>query len=297
MKKFLFLFLIPFVITESVWADEVVEAEAEQQAEETEKSPLVLAVRRIGLELSKTDVTNAAEYANSSVQALKATSQDYIKGIFDVALEYSKDKFTWNNGLFMEYGQTTLKPYNAPETTSENADKITFSSDLSYACWTFSNLKFGPTIREAYDTEFVTNPNTKRQNILRSSAGIALFDNSVLKSLYLTGVHEYDATYYSGANNKFGAEIGWRLEYDIREGVKFSSNGYYREYFGYSYYIAEDLARELGTVFRLDTNLWGNFSMGPYVQYNLAKSRGAEHYGSNLLVGISFNYITDFNLL
>ena len=112
---------------------------------------LKLSVRRIGLDWSKTQVQNAAEYQDSPVAALNATSQDYIKGVFDTILEFTKNKFKWDNSLVMEYGKTTLKPYNAPATTDENADKILYSSDLSYSCWEFAGLKFGPTVRAAYD--------------------------------------------------------------------------------------------------------------------------------------------------
>lgn len=267
------------------------------QVAETPVSKLDLAIRRIGLELSKTQVRNAAEYADSPVSALNASSQDYIKGVFDTALEYSRNKFRWDNSLFMEYGKTTLKPYNAPATTDENADKILYSSDLTYACWDFEGLKFGPTVRGAYDTQFEDNPDAPRQNILRSSAGISLFDHKILKSLYLTGVYEYDFTYAHAQTSKTAAEFGWRVEYNIREGVKLSTNGYYREYLSYSNYIATDLERDLSAVMRLDTNLWGSFTMGPYIQYRLAKARGADVYGSNMMIGVSFNYITKFHLM
>lgn len=261
-----------------------------------DNSKLQLSVRRIGLDWSKTQVRNSEEYQDSPVSALNATSQDYIKGVFDTILEYTKNKFKWDNSLFMEYGKTTLKPYNAPATTDENADKILYSSDLSYACWDFSGLKFGPTVRAAYETQFADSTESPRQNIIRSSAGISLFDHTIIKSLYLTGIHEYDFTYAGAQNSKIGAEFGWRLEYPVRRGVKFSADGYYREYFAYSRYVSTDLERDLSAVLRLDTNLWGDFTMGPYVQYRLARARGAEHYGSNLVLGISFNYITKFLL-
>ena len=261
-----------------------------------DNSKLQLSVRRIGLDWSKTQVRNSEEYQDSPVSALNATSQDYIKGVFDTILEYTKNKFKWDNSLFMEYGKTTLKPYNEPATTDENADKILYSSDLSYACWDFSGLKFGPTVRAAYETQFADSTESPRQNIIRSSAGISLFDHTIIKSLYLTGIHEYDFTYAGAQNSKIGAEFGWRLEYPVRNGVKFSADGYYREYFAYSRYVSTDLERDLSAVLRLDTNLWGDFTMGPYVQYRLARARGAEHYGSNLVLGISFNYITKFLL-
>ena len=262
-----------------------------------DKGKLTLAVRRIGLEWSQTDVKNADVYEDSPVSALKADSQTFIKGVFDMALEYSKNRFQWDNSLFMEYGETKLKPVDEPETVSENADDILLSSNLSYACWEFSGFKFGPTVRAAYDTEFKTADGTPRQNILRTNAGISLFDNEIVKSLYLTGVYEYDFTYAGEENSKLAAEIGWRLEYKIRDGVKLSSNGYYREYLSYSLYEETDLERDLSAVLRLDTNLWGDLTMGPYVQYRRARARGVDVYGSNFIMGISFNYITSFGLI
>ena len=257
---------------------------------------LDLNVRRIGLEWSKTTVRHAAEYQDSPVSALKADSQDFFKGIFDTALQYTKGRFQWDNTLFMEYGETTLKPYNTPETVSENADDIILSSDLSYACWEFSGFKLGPTVRGAYDTEFKSTGDAPRQNILRANGGISLFDNEIIKSLYLTGVYEYDFTYAGQQTSKLAAELGWRLEYEIRDGVKLSTNGYYREYLSYSEYVPTDLERDLSAVVRLDTNLWGDLTMGPYVQYRRARARGVDVYGSNLIMGVSFNYITSFNL-
>ncbi len=257
---------------------------------------LDLNIRRIGLELSKTTVTHAREYADSPVSALNADSQDFIKGVFDTALEYRKNRLNWDNSLFMEYGRTTLKPYDGPETVNDNADKILLSSDMSYACWDFGGLRFGPTVRGAYETQFRDNTDAPRQNVLRASPGISLFDHKVIKSLYLTGVYEYDFTYGHHQTSKLGSEFGWRIEYEIREGVKLSTNGYYREYFDYSEYVPQDLKRDLSAVGRLDTNLWGDLTMGPYVQYRLAKARGADVFGSNFVIGVSFNYITKFHL-
>ena len=271
---------------------------AEEVAADSSTS-LKLAIRRIGLEWSQTDVKHADAYQDSPVSALKADNQTFIKGVFDTALEYSKNRFQWDNGLFMEYGETKLQPYDEKATVSENADDILLSSNLSYACWEFSGFKFGPTVRGAYDTEFKSDGESPRQNILRANAGISLFDNTVIKSLYLTGVYEYDFTYADQGReiSKMAAEMGWRLEYQVRDGVKLSTNGYYREYLSYSVYEPTDLERDLSAVLRLDTNLWGDLTMGPYIQYRRARARGVDVYGSNFIMGISFNYITTFGLL
>ncbi len=258
---------------------------------------LYLNIRRIGLEMSRTDVRNSGDYQDSPIQALSADSQEFIKGVLDTVLEYKKNKFNWDNSLFMEYGKTTLKPYDEPKTSNENADKILLSSDMSWACWEFAGFKFGPTIRGAYETEFVASADAPRQNLVRTNAGLSLFDHTIIKSLYLTGVYEYDFTYSKDKTSKTAAELGWRLEYKVRDGVKLSTNGYYREYLSYSDYVATDLDRDFSAVFRMDTNLWGHFTMGPYAQYRRAKARGVDKYGSNLILGISFNYIMRYGLI
>ena len=258
---------------------------------------LVLDIRRIGLDLSKTDVRHADAYQNSPVAALRADDQEFIKGVWDTALIYNVGDLHWNNSLFMEYGRTTLQPYDGDKVINENADKILLTSDLAWARWHFGDLKFGPMARASYQTEFRPNAGAPRQNIVRVNAGLALFDHPIIKSLYLTGLYEYDFTYRDNPVNKGAVEAGWRLEYAVREGVKFSTNGYYREYLTYSAYEDTDLKRDFSADVRMDTNLWGGFTMGPYVQYRRAKSREADVYGSNFQIGISFNYIMKYDLL
>ncbi len=285
MKKISLLcaLLVPF----SVFADDV----------DLEGKELILNIRRIGLDLSKTQVNHSSEYSNSPISALNTDSQEFIKGVFDTALEYKHNRFSWDNSLFMEYGKTTLRPTNGPTTTNESADKILLSSNLSYACWDFDSFKLGPMARVSYETEFEPANNTdNRLKILRAFGGLSLFDSPIIKSLYVAGVYEYDFTYPHDQVSKLAAELGWRLEYDVREGVRLSTDGYYREYLDYSRDVGTNLKRDLSVTARMDTNLWGAFTMGPYVQYRLAKAREAEHYGSNLILGISFNYITKFGL-
>ena len=162
-----------------------------------------LNVRRIGLDWTKTDINNAAEYENSTVSALTASDQETINGVFDVALEYGFERFKWDNSLFMEYGKQTIKPYNEEQVTDESADKILFSTDLAYACWDFDSFKLGPIVRGQYETEFKGDP---RRNILRPNAGFALFDNDIIKSLYAVGVYEYDFTYSDAKVSKSAVE-------------------------------------------------------------------------------------------
>ena len=258
---------------------------------------LALDIRRIGLDLSKTDVRHAAAYSDSPIQALKADDQEFIKGVWDTVLEYKFDDLKWDNSLFMEYGKTTLKPYDGEKVVNENADKILLTSDLAWAHWHWGDLKFGPMVRAAYETEFEASGDAPRQNVVRGSAGFSLFDHPIIKSLYVAGVYEYDFTYSDHKVNKSAIEGGWRLEYEVREGVKLSTNGYYREYLSYSEYVPTDLERDFSAVARMDTNLWGGFTLGPYVQYRRARARGADVYGSNFQLGVSFSYIMKYDLV
>lgn len=253
-----------------------------------------LNVRRIGLDWTKTDMKNAEQYQNSSVAALKASDQENLKGVFDVALEYGFDRFKWDNSLFMEYGKQSITNVNGEKTTDESADKILLSSDLAYACWDFDSFKLGPIVRGQYETEFQGDP---RRNVIRPNAGFALFDHDIIKSLYIVGVYEYDFTYADEKVNKSAVEAGWRLDYKLREGVKFSSDGYYRKYLSFSQYVPEDLEYDFLAVARMDTNVWGDLTMGPYVKYRRAHSRQAIDYGANTSIGISFSYIHNFDLM
>ena len=263
-------------------------------AEETPtEDKLHLNVRRIGLDWTKTSIHNPGEYQNSTIAALKASNQENLQGVFDTALEYGFNRFKWDNSLFMEYGKQTIKPYNEPSSVDESADKILLSSDLAYACWDFDSFKLGPIMRAQYETEFEGDP---RRNIIRPDAGFALFDHDIFKSLYIVGVYEYDFTYSHEKVSKSAAEAGWRIEYEIREGIKFSSDGYYRKYLAYSQSAPDNLKDDFFAVARLDTNIWGDLTMGPYVKYRRAKLRSAEHYGANTSIGISFNYIHNFDL-
>lgn len=252
-----------------------------------------LNIRRIGLDWSKTSIHNPGEYQNSTVAALKASDQENIQGVFDTALEYGFNRFKWDNSLFMEYGKQSIKPYGENRSVDESADKILLSSDMAYACWDFDSFKLGPIVRAQYETEFEGDP---RRNIIRPNAGFALFDHDIFKSLYVVGVYEYDFTYSHAKVSKTAAEAGWRIEYEIRDGVKFTSDGYYRKYLSYSQYVGEDLKDDFLAVARLDTNVWGDLTMGPYVKYRRAHSRQAEHYGANTSIGISFSYIHNFDL-
>lgn len=252
-------------------------------------------LRRLGLELSSTDVKNAREYQNSPVSQFNADSQTVIKGVFDGALEYDRYNLQWVNSLFMEYGKTKLKPADGENTTNENADQILLTTEYTHKLWARKNIDFGPFASVGYQTEFTDNQDAPRTKILRGKAGVKVFNGTVLKDLYIAGVYEYDMT-YSDHVSKSAGEVGWRADYTLREGIQFTTDGYYRKYFSFSSYIPEDLKYDLKATARMDVNLTGNITFGPYISYRRGQSRASDSSASNTMIGVSLTYKDLFNI-
>ncbi len=259
-------------------------AQAQQQPE------LKANFRRIGLELSSTNVTHSKEYQNSPVTQLNTDSQSVVKGVFDFLLEYNRDNLRWNNAIYAEYGETKVKPVDEPAETNETADKIVFSSDYAHKLFKFKQIDFGPMAAAEYQTEFTANDDAPRSKILRAKAGLKLFDGTYVKDLYIAGIGEYDMTYSDAHVSKSAGEIGWRIEKSPRDGVMFSTDGYYRRYFSFSRYVGTDLKYDLNLTARMDVNISDTLTFGPYLSYRYARSREADAAGSNLTIGVSFAY-------
>ncbi len=273
--------------------------EAEQPANEEKKEiyhTVKANFRRVGLELSATDVNNARYYENSPVSALNSDSQTVIKGIFDFVLEYENTYFRWDNSIYAEYAKTKLKPADGPTDTNESADKILFSTNYTQKIWDLKVGYAGPFVDGAYQTEFTRNDGAPRMSVLRGKAGLKLFDGQCFKDLYIAGVGEYDMTYNPDVSKSAG-EIGFRIEKDVREGVKFSTDGYYRRYFSFSEYEPEDLRYDLNVTARLDVKITDILNIGPYISYRRGHARGVPVAASNLMVGVSFSYIDSFDLV
>lgn len=253
--------------------------------------------RRVGLELSSTKVSNAKEYENSPVTQLNADNQSLIKGVFDGVLEYETNKYRWDNSLFLNYGRTKIKGHQEGDVseTNENEDKILLSSDYTYKTWKYRGMDLGPFASLAYQTEFTRNEDAPRMKVFRGKSGLKLLSGKVIEELYVAGVGEYDIT-YSDHVSKFALETGWRLGHVLRDGVKFSTDGYFRKYLSYSQYIGTDLEYDLNVTARMDVDITDTLTFGPYISYRLAQSREASSHASNLMIGVSLSYKNLFHL-
>jgi len=254
-------------------------------------SSLKANLKRIALEYNQNSVTNKDEDADYP-GTFNSDEEEVFTGIFDGNIEYATSNMVWLNSLFMEYGksETTEK---GTTTSSENADKILLTTDYTHKMWTLEEGIVGPFVSLGYQTEFTTftaeDGDDYRTKILRGKAGMKLYEGKHFKELYAAVVEEADFTYGS-ANMKTGAEVGYQFAYDIREGMKFVSDGFYRHFFVYDQYERTDYKYEAEINNRIDVAIVNGFAFAPFVDYHVAKSRGASKTRSDTTVGISLSY-------
>ena len=251
--------------------------------------------RRVALDISSTSVGNAEEYQDSPNSKLSADSEEVIKGVFDFVLEHETQDSRWDNGLYAEYGKTTLKPAEGEKSKTENADKILISTDYTQKVWKWDEADVGPFGSLGYQTEFTKNDDAPRMKVVRAKAGLKAINGTYFDEMYAAVVEDWDMTYDEDIQKTAG-EVGGRWKYNLREGVDFKLEGYYRHYFEYSRYQRTDFEHELSAIARMDVEMKNNVKLSPFIQYFRAKARGAEKAGDNFLIGASLGYVNMFDL-
>lgn len=284
------LMAIPALWAVAANAEPLVE---EQPAMPEKTSSLKANLKRLALKYTQNSVTNREEDEN--YPDFSSDEETMISGVFDGNLEYNNANLIWINSLFMEYGKTKTTEGNTT-TSSEKDDQILLTSDYIHKMWNLEQGVVGPFASLGYETEFTTfeeDGEDYRTKIVRAKAGIKLYDGTYFKDLYLAAVEEADFT-YDDSNMKTAAETGYAFEYQLREGVKFISDGYYRQYFVYDMYKATDYKYELKFNNRLGVALAGGFSLAPFADYHMAKTRGARKSRSDTTVGVALEYYGDY---
>jgi len=268
------------------------------------KEGLELELKQLAVSVTSTEVHNSTvAFTNAR---LTADSQTAIQGKLDFDAKYFASKLLWTNNLFMEYGKTSVRPVNKEEVVTENSDKITITTDLTYRLWKVSEdfiggFEAGPFANIGYETEFDA-PEVEidgekvtgnRKQILRGKAGAKLFEGKYLKELYAAYVFERDFTYSPESTNT-AFEAGFRAEAEIREGVKLVAWSYYRDYQHYSEEKISDLDYETESEIRLDVKLWNNLAVAPFVNYYCAAAQHFNCVADNWYTGIQISYSTFF---
>lgn len=268
------------------------------------KEGLELELKQLAVSITSTEIHNSSPTFSSA--RVTGDSQTAIQGKLDFEAKYFATKLLWTNTLLMEYGKTSVRPVNKEEVVTENSDKISLISDLTYRLWKVNEdfiggFEAGPFANIGYETEFDA-PEVEidgekvtgnRKQILRGKVGAKLFEGKYLKELYAAYVFERDFTYSPESTNT-AFEAGFRAEADIREGVKFVAWSYYRDYQTYSEEKISDLDYEVEAEVRLDVKLWNNLAVAPFVNYYCASAQHFNCVADNWYTGIQISYSTFF---
>ena len=269
------------------------------------KEGLELELKQLAVSITSTEVHNSSPTFSSA--RISGDSQTAIQGKLDFDARYFLPKFLWTNNLLMEYGKTSVRPRDKEEIVTENSDKISLISDLTYRLWKvdedfIGGFEAGPFVNLGYETEFDApeieieegvKERGNRKQILRGKAGAKLFEGKYLKELYAAYVFERDFT-YTPETNREAFEAGFRVEAEIREGVKFVAWSYFRDYLSYSEENISDLDYESESEIRLDVKLWNNLSIAPFVNYYCASAQHFNCVAENWYTGITISYSTFF---
>lgn len=270
-------------------------AEEETSAPQSSAPTLKANLKRLALEYNQNSVTNKGE-EDDYPGTFSSDEEENFTGLFDGNIEYATSNMVWLNSLFMEYGKSKTTE-DGVTTDSENADKILLTTDYTHKVWLLEKGFVGPFASLGYQTEFTTfegaDGDDYRTKILRAKSGLKLYEGKHFKELYAALVEEADFTYGS-AVMKTGGEVGYQFEYELRDGVKFVSDGYYRRFFEYDKYERTDYEYEAETNNRIDVAIVNGFSFAPFVDYRNAKTRGAKRSRSDTTVGIALGYNTSY---
>lgn len=286
MKRVLLLLVVFFICTSPVFAEEIAPTNRSLRAN----------FKRVSIDFSNTKVKNGNNYKETSVSALSASDEFLLKGVFDFALEYERRRIRWDNKIFAEYGKSEITELDGVKTKTETADEILLTSDLTSKLWKYGVADVGPFASIGYQTEFTRNDDAPLTKIARGKLGIKLINGIYFSELYVANVFDVDFT-YNRTIEKYGLEAGASAKYNLREGVDFKFDGYYRDYLAYSSYNYNDLSYDLNFTLRMDVNVVKILNVSPFISWRQAKSRGASSYARNTNIGISALYTQVFNIL
>ena len=256
-----------------------------------------LLLKKAALDLSSTDVKNAAEYQDFPNSRLTADSQHVVKGTLDLAGNYFAKNYVWGNELLLDYGKTTLKPYDGEQTTNETADSILYTSSYTQRLWNVQNVlggfEAGPYGSLTYQTEFNSQGDSPLKKVLRAALGVKIFEGKYIKNFHMAAFAENDFT-YDPSSEKYGWETAIEIQQPIRDGVKAVYSGMFRNYLHETHPEATDIDYEAGLDARLDVAVFKELSVAPFISFYTAQARAFGKRGQNLYVGVSLSFSHSF---
>ncbi len=254
--------------------------------------------KKVGLDLGTSKVSNYREYENSPNTELNENTQGVLKGMFEFAFEYEQPKYRWDNVVYAEYGKSKIHGNKGRDSYTENADKLQFLSEYTYKIWHFekNNSDLGPFVSAAYQTEFTTDSDAKRQKVARLQQGLKLINGTKgITDFHLALVEELDVT-YNKDDDKLAWQVGFTYKYPFANKYRFEFESYFRDYMSYSRYEETDFKYEWSAIAKLNIKLNDKFFIEPYVSYFRAEDRGNNKAGSNVIFGVAAAYSEVFEI-
>jgi len=262
-------------------------------AKENTRRGWQLELQQLGLNITSTNVSHATDYAGFADARLTANDQTTIQGTLDFNAEYFGRHYLWSSGILAEYGKNTIEQTDGTKVTTESEDRIIFDTSYTIRLWNVENFlggfEAGPYILAAYETEFNTTGGAPLKKIIRGEGGAKLFEGKYLKSLYVSGLFEEDLT-YPQHSSKYGWAAGFDVHIPIREGVKATFKGIWRDYLYESVDLPTDLDYSLELDARMEVLVWKNFSVAPFINYFTAQGKHVAARGQNVYIGISVSF-------
>ncbi len=251
-------------------------------------------LQRISLNFSSTQINNQDLYASFANSKVSGDSQLILQGYVKFLLDYYANRFVIFNSLLSEYGQTIVYLKNSTRLSNKTLDRVLLSIGYTQRVWKiqrFGGGEIGPFVQLNYQTEFTPSiPLPYRKKILRFNAGFRLFDGVYIQNLSLNLFGEEDFSNIKQPVESLGIETSISLKKNIREGVDFTSSLNYRQYIANNYPNERDPQLDLEFNMRLDTVIWNNLTISPYISLYLLKGRYIKEVGSNFFIGVSLGY-------
>jgi len=259
-----------------------------------------LNVRDLSLRTSDMRVRNTENFSQVSDSKLRTTGQTYIQGSGSVFSEFYRGDLRFDTGLSADYGKITLRPKGQPRLETESVDQVVLESELRYRLLRYNgfmgSLLLGPFFNLAYDTEFTRQMDLPKRKIVRSRAGMKLFEGVYLRELYTGLVTEQDYT-NDPARTKYAAEAGFGLNMPLPgTALTLEADGNYRNFAESRFDTAADLKQRLELNVKLSTKLYGDITISPFFNLFLATNKIEHGTARNIMTGISLNYSRLFKL-
>jgi len=251
-------------------------------------------LRDLALLMTDTSVRGNKNFGSVSDSRINATNQTLLQGSGKLFSEYFSGKTRFDLGVSADYGKVTVRSINQPRLVSESADELVFESEFKQELGGYKNFlgsgKYGPFANLAYDTEFTHQTHLPFRKIVRSKAGLKLFEGSSLKEFYAAFVSEQNYT-NTPAKTDYAVETGFQAVLPVPgTALTLFSEGNYRDFAYARSDTFSDLKQILELHAKLSTKLYNMVMLSPFINYYMATGKLFSGTATNTTVGISIDY-------